>query len=312
MFKSLSGLAFCLSLFPLFHIAQCDCFEACKRGWDHYMGKCYNVYRCQIYTYDEARTVCSGLDSSLAKVENAEEDLFLKGYTRGKAVNLWLGATGGEHEGSWTWEDGTPVTYTNWAPGQPDNAGGGEQCLHLYGAGNSKWNDNVCTTPMGFICEKEATCESKAVGVESGGIPDSQMTASSQWSVNHASYYGRLNFVGSGVSSAWVVKNNRVGEWLQIDLGRSRKVTKVATQSRGESAHPQRVTTYKLGYSEDGHDWKFVADLWGNDKLFAGNYDFNTIVYHDLRENAFTARYVRFYPMSWHQHISMRVEVYAC
>ncbi|XP_070552324.1 lactadherin-like isoform X2 [Ptychodera flava] len=312
MFKSLSGLAFCLSLFSLFHKAECDCFEACERGWDHYMGKCYYVHQGRMYTYEEARTVCSGLGSSLAKVENVQVDLFLKGYKSRYDGNLWLGATDAKHEGKWTWEDGTQVTYTNWAPGQPDNTGGREHCLHLCKDWDLKWNDRVCTTHMGFICEKEATCEGEAVGVESGGIPNSQMTASSEYNDKHRAYQGRLNFVGSGVSSAWCVGFNRVGEWLQIDLGRSRKVTKVATQGRGDSAYPMWVKSYKLGYSEDGHDWKFVADSLGNDKLFAGNHDINTVVYHDFRENSFTARYVRFYPMSWKRRMAMRVEVYAC
>lgn len=44
---------------------------------------------------------------------------------------------------------------------------------------------------------------------------------------------------------------------------------------------------------------------------FLGNADQNTIVYHALYP-AVSARYVRFRPLLWHNHISMRVEVYGC
>ncbi|XP_070552931.1 lactadherin-like [Ptychodera flava] len=165
-------------------------------------------------------------------------------------------------------------------------------------------------------CDCFEVCEGEAVGVEDGRIPDSRMTASSEWNEKHRAYQGRLNadlnYDQTRYSSSWNARTNRVGEWLQIDLGHCRKVTKVATQGRGDTAYLQWVTSYKVGYSEDGHDWKFVADSLGNDKMFPGNIDMNTIVYNDFRENAFTARYVRFYPMSWKLHISMRVEVYAC
>ena len=43
----------------------------------------------------------------------------------------------------------------------------------------------------------------------------------------------------------------------------------------------------------------------------AGNTDENSIVLHDLIP-PIRARYIRFRPTAWHQHISMRVELYGC
>ena len=44
---------------------------------------------------------------------------------------------------------------------------------------------------------------------------------------------------------------------------------------------------------------------------FAGNKDQNTIVYHKLKK-PIIARFIRFVPMAWFAHISMRVELYGC
>ena len=46
-------------------------------------------------------------------------------------------------------------------------------------------------------------------------------------------------------------------------------------------------------------------------QVFVGNTDDNTTVYNELNE-PIVARYTRFQPTAWHNHISMRVELYGC
>lgn len=46
-------------------------------------------------------------------------------------------------------------------------------------------------------------------------------------------------------------------------------------------------------------------------KVFAGNTDRDTIVSHDLSP-PIKARFIRFQPVAWYNHISMRVELYDC
>jgi hypothetical protein len=51
-----------------------------------------------------------------------------------------------------------PVTYTDWAQGQPDDASsnfveqGREQCMTLRIEGT--WADDPCTNQRGFFCER--------------------------------------------------------------------------------------------------------------------------------------------------------------
>jgi hypothetical protein len=62
-----------------------------------------------------------------------------------------------EPAGGWTWVTGELWSYSNWAGGQPDNAGG-EDGLHFW-AGNH-WND-VPTNHQGytsFVIERELPC----------------------------------------------------------------------------------------------------------------------------------------------------------
>ena len=48
----------------------------------------------------------------------------------------------------------------------------------------------------------------------------------------------------------------------------------------------------------------FVQDIDGNS-------DADSVVYHQLNPTI-KARYIRFRPVVWNNHISMRVEVYGC
>lgn len=57
---------------------------------------------------------------------------------------------------------GRPVSFTDWAQGQPDNQfrqNQHEDCINIFnirrgpGAG-LKWNDHLCTAELYFICEQ--------------------------------------------------------------------------------------------------------------------------------------------------------------
>lgn len=66
--------------------------------------------------------------------------------------NWWIGLTDAALEGAFVWTDDTPVDHTAWGPGQPDNAGGIENCAHLWDAIGGEWNDIPCTEQMRYVC----------------------------------------------------------------------------------------------------------------------------------------------------------------
>ena len=65
----------------------------------------------------------------------------------------WIGLNDHDSEGTFVWEDGTTVSYTNWHSGEPNDYGSGEDCGQLNFWGDGTWNDQSCSETLYFICE---------------------------------------------------------------------------------------------------------------------------------------------------------------
>ena len=92
--------------------------------------------------------------------------------------------------------------------------------------------------------------------MESGAISDNQISASSQQDDNYAPQRGRLNMKISGVKQGgWVPLKTDLTPWIQVNLGRYVRVTRVATQ--GRDGFEQWVTKYTLRYSVDEASFQF-------------------------------------------------------
>ena len=89
--------------------------------------------------------------------------------------------------------------------------------------------------------------------MENFRITPTQISASSQYSGNHAPNMGRLHYKGN--AGAWAVGVNDVNQWIQIDFRIETAVTYVATQGRNNYNSGQWVTQYKLQYSSDGNSF---------------------------------------------------------
>ena len=105
-----------------------------------------------------------------------------------------------------------------------------------------------------------------ALGMQSGAIPDSHITASSEHSDNAAAPRSRLYASKKGsLHAAWIVRINNQDQWLQVDIGEPLSVvTAVATQGRG--SYDRWVTSYKLQYSDkNGTDFQFYTEQGSTD-----------------------------------------------
>ncbi|XP_020623442.1 lactadherin-like [Orbicella faveolata] len=151
--------------------------------------------------------------------------------------------------------------------------------------------------------------------MENGAISDEQITASSQYTADHAPHQGRLHFLESAAKSgSWVAATGDANQWLQIDLRTlGTKVTRVATQGSNGVNHIEWVTNYMLQYcGNDGVTFRYYREQGETaDKIFTGNTDQDTVVSHDLNP-PIRASFIRFVPVAWHSWISMRVELYGC
>lgn len=79
--------------------------------------------------------------------------MFLVGLVT--APEVWLAGNDLLVEGQWMWaDDRTPLTYTNWTPGQPDNWGHYNPLAHCLGLFNGAftWDDENCESLNNPLC----------------------------------------------------------------------------------------------------------------------------------------------------------------
>jgi Ca2+-binding RTX toxin-like protein len=102
-----------------------------------YNGKFYLLSNAGSWT--QAQAQAASLGGNLVTVNDAAENQFLVN-TFGGSENLWIGLTDEVTEGTFKWANGEAVTYTNWAPGEPNNLGNEDYAEFNFG-GVGKWND---------------------------------------------------------------------------------------------------------------------------------------------------------------------------
>jgi hypothetical protein len=108
-------------------------------------GSVYYLLSQTDWTTSEMEAVKLG--GHLATIRNSDDQAFVFGtFSNYGGVQrlLWIGLTDGASEGTFRWVDGSPVTYTNWASGEPNNAGANENFVAMYYPGFNqpgKWND---------------------------------------------------------------------------------------------------------------------------------------------------------------------------
>uniref|UniRef100_A0A8C9ELG6 ferroxidase n=1 Tax=Pavo cristatus TaxID=9049 RepID=A0A8C9ELG6_PAVCR len=153
---------------------------------------------------------------------------------------------------------------------------------------------------------------SMPLGMESKGIPDQRISASSHssnifssWSPSHA----RLNLQGR--TNAWRPQvSNSPSEWLQVDFETIKKVTAIITQGAKSVFTHMFVKEFAVSSSQDGVHWSPVLHN-GKEKIFRANRDYTTTVLNSLEPPLF-ARYVKIHPRHWHNHIALRIEFLGC
>jgi hypothetical protein len=89
----------------------------------------------------------------LASVPDAAtgEWMYATGSALGPTI-WWIGYDDRAVEGSFTWLDGSPSTWTDWASGEPNDYGGTEDCTMIGRYGDATWNDTGCGETYAWIC----------------------------------------------------------------------------------------------------------------------------------------------------------------
>ena len=100
-----------------------------------------------------------------------------------------------------------------------------------------------------YVCYTGRRCN-QPMGLQSGGLNNRMITASSQWDKYHAAFLARLHWRRRGrYMGAWSAKHNNRYQWLQVDFGKAAKIIRIATQGRQDA--DQWVTQYYVMHSLD-------------------------------------------------------------
>lgn len=130
----------------------------CRHGWIRYGDKCYYFSKDK-HSWSTSLLKCRDEGGYLAEINNDDENRFIREQAILLSSFLWLGGSDQLEESDWIWV--TSMThfstglYTDWHVGQPNNAGRGEHCLHLYTEYNYHWNDSPCSVLMRYVCESD-------------------------------------------------------------------------------------------------------------------------------------------------------------
>ena len=96
----------------------------------------------------------------------------------------------------------------------------------------------------------------EALGMQNKEIPDTAITASTEDDSETKAYYGRLHFLrGRWRAGGWVAQSKDKDQFLQVNFGGWRKVTRVVIQGREDE--DQWVKKFSLSY---GYDSVFFQD----------------------------------------------------
>ncbi|XP_064841713.1 macrophage mannose receptor 1-like [Oncorhynchus masou masou] len=103
-------------------------------------------------TWSEAQQYCREHYTDLAFISNQEEVDQLLPISRGDWT--WIGLHRDVNDPTgWTWSGGENSAFRFWKSGEPNNAGGIEDCVMVQW--DMGWMDSRCSRTLPFLCYKE-------------------------------------------------------------------------------------------------------------------------------------------------------------
>lgn len=214
------------------------------------------------------------------------------------------------------YRDSSPLCVAAVHAGVVSNAVGGQ--IHVVSSKGIPHYEgtlaNNVTSTGGTLSDSLFTFRTRGcygtLGLESGSVADSQLTASSvwEWDGMWAPTGARLKKVGR----PWTPSHSDQQQYLQIDLKREKNITGIITSGSTMREYQYYVSAYRILYSYNGEQWYSYKEANSTqDKVFQGNINY----LREVRNNfipPIEARFIRINPLLWHQKIALKLELFGC
>lgn len=118
----------------------CTELSGCLTGCSIYF------FNPQSLTGDGAQAFAQKYGANLISIQDAKENDCIQSdlNAHGFSGTIWIGLGDDAKEGTFEWYDKSPLIYTNWNAGEPNNSNGGENCVQIFS--NGLWNDFPCSS----------------------------------------------------------------------------------------------------------------------------------------------------------------------
>ncbi|XP_019628227.1 PREDICTED: sushi, von Willebrand factor type A, EGF and pentraxin domain-containing protein 1-like [Branchiostoma belcheri] len=128
--------------------------HGCPPDTAPYSNSCY-ILLDESADYMTARKICESGGGYLVVVKDEGEHQFLIDHLN-STVDIWIGLDDIINEGTFVYSDGSPLgAFSKWATGEPNDAVGNNDCVHLWPLAGMTWADTICTKEKRFVCEFE-------------------------------------------------------------------------------------------------------------------------------------------------------------
>ncbi|XP_036002700.1 type-2 ice-structuring protein isoform X1 [Fundulus heteroclitus] len=131
--------------------------STCPPGWSPINNRCFH-YVAKPMTWARAERNCLSMGANLASVHDTNEYHQVQSVIEMatyKSDETWIGGTNAQETSIWFWSDGSPLRYTNWCHGEPNNWRNNQHCLQMNYSGEKCWDDQTCSVRLPSVCAKE-------------------------------------------------------------------------------------------------------------------------------------------------------------
>lgn len=114
----------------------------------------YQLYSGVVDSWEEAERYCENLGGHLAVINTEEENAYLYNYmVNCDFTSAYFGLLDVNNDNNWKWIDGSELSYTNWADGEPSSLSE-PYGMFYFKFTDGKWNDGQWgDNTTAFICE---------------------------------------------------------------------------------------------------------------------------------------------------------------